>query len=186
MIPALILAIVLFVFLSCEYYTFKTGVPTVASFPSAQKKIVEILKKEMKACPQKRPYQIMDLGSGGGQLCRRIAKEIPDAQVIGLELSILPWLRSVLTQKLKRLPNLTFKRLDFWTYDCAKTDAVIVFLTGAPILERMGQKLRQELKRGTLIIANDEQLGGDWIPMESLNNPIQGIFQSKIYLYRQA
>lgn len=173
------------VFLSCEYYRLKTGVPTVVSFPRAQRKIVEFLKKETENQIYQMPYHVLDLGSGGGQLCRRIAKTLPAIKVTGIEISFLPWLRSILTQRLMGPPNLAFKRLDFWTYDCRSMNAIVVFLTGKEILERVGQKLRKELKPGTLIIANDEKLGADWVPLETVENAIHGIFHSKIYIYRQ-
>ena len=185
MIETLILALVLSVFLSCEYYKFKTGVPTVVSFPSAQKKIVTLLKATLKPEAQNPPYKIVDLGSGGGQLCRRIALSMPYVEVIGVELSFLPWLRSAVFKRALGPANLHFKRLDFWGFDCSDVDVVVLFLTGN-ILDRLGRKLHKELKPGALVVANDEPLGDGWIPLESKDNPVLGVFYSKIYIYRQA
>lgn len=179
----LILSFVLCVFISCEYYKLKTGVPTVVSFPSAQKKIVDILKAKIPN--NSSSYRIVDLGSGGGQLCRRIASAYPKAEVLGIEISFLPWLRSFLVQKLMGPANLQYKRIDFWHFDCSNIDVVVLFLTGN-ILDRMGKKLHQELKPGTYVIANDERLGDGWEPIDIIDNPVFWVFYSKIYVYRQS
>lgn len=169
-------------FLSCEYYTaFKTHVPTVASFPSARNKIIEILGKEIGGRADKRPYVIMDLGSGSGQLTWRIARALPEAHVMGIEVSYVPWLRSVLRQKLLGPSNLEYKRIDFWSYDCSAVDAVVTFLT-ENIMERLSQKLRKELKPGAMVIANDVPLQADWKPVD--RQPT-GLFNFEVFIYRQ-
>lgn len=184
MIATIILASILCVVLSCQYYAYKTGVPTVASFPRARKKIVAILKREFESRAQKGPYTIIDLGSGSGQLCSAIARALADARVLGLELSFFPWLRAVTHQRFFGPSNLEFRRQDFWSYDCVNADAVVIFLNGK-VLEQSGRKLRRELKSGALIVVNEDRLGGDWKPVETVDNPILGVFHSKIYIYRQ-
>jgi tRNA G46 methylase TrmB len=42
---------------------------------------------------------IIDLGSGWGNFVIRIAKKNPHRQVIGYELSLLPWITSTLLKK---------------------------------------------------------------------------------------
>jgi hypothetical protein len=101
--------------------------------------------------------------------------------VTGIELSCLPWLRSVLRQKLLGPKNLDYKRADFWPYDCAHADAVVVFLRGN-VIERLGDKLRRELKPGALIIDNAVLFHGDWQPVETHT---VGMLKSKVYVYRQ-
>lgn len=181
MVSCIILAVILFAAVVCEFYAFKTGVPTIASFPSARKKIVEILKEEAKEHLKGQNFTIVDLGSGGGQLCVKIADAFPQAHVIGVEISVLPWLRSVVHKYLFHIKNLEFKRLDFWSYDCSCADVIVIFLTGN-ILKRLGDKLRKELKSGALIVANDERLQGDWQPLDVRST---GFLNMKVYVYRQ-
>jgi len=176
-----ILAAILYVVLSCEYYAFKTGVPTLASFPSACRKIIDVLKKSIKTQSSEQAFTIVDLGSGSGYLTWKIARVIPKAHVIGIEISYFPWLRSVIRQRLFGPRNLKYKRLDFWEVDCSQVDAVIIYLT-ENIIERVGAKLRTELKKGALIIANDTALRGDWEPTETIDT---GFFKMKIFVYYQ-
>lgn len=183
--PVLIVLILLLVLIG-EYYEHKLGVPTITSFPEARKKIAALLGKHFESSGPESPCTIIDLGSGKGQLCRRIAREMPNAHVIGIELSPLPWIWSFVTQRLLGPANVEFKRRDLWTYDSSPADAVVLFLTGKEFLARVGEKLRRELKPGALIIANDEPLGFGWEPIEVIDNLRAGIFHSRIFIYRQA
>ena len=177
-----LVGIFLVLFLSCEYYTaFKTHVPTVASFPSARKKIIEILKGDFEARPLVRPYKILDLGSGSGQLCRQIAQAMPQAQITGVEISYVPWLRSVIWQKLFGPSNLEYKRVDFWSYDCSKFSAVVTFLT-ENIMEQVGQKLRKELPPEAIVVANDVPLQANWKPVDKQPT---GFMKFEVFIYRQ-
>lgn len=181
MIVSIVLAVILLIAVVGEFYTLKTGVPTVASFPSARRKIIEILKKEADSYPDGHKFTVIDLGSGAGQLCTKIASALPQARVIGIELSFVPWLRSVIYQRLLGIKNLEFQRIDFWSYDCSKIDVVVMFLT-SNILERLSYKLRNELKAGAFIVANDEALQGDWHPIDIQST---GFLNLKVYVYRQ-
>jgi hypothetical protein len=178
----LILLIVVIYALTGEYYIwFKTGVPPVASFPAQRKKVIDILQREAASHSGGNPYTIIDLGSGSGQLSWNIARALPKAHVIGLELSFFPWVRSVVRQKLFGPANLQYKRINFWPYDCGEANVVVVFLT-ENIIERVSAKLRKELKPGALVVANDVWLRGDWQPIETHPG---GFLNSKIYVYRQ-
>jgi len=179
----LILLVIFGLFLSHEYYNFKTGVPTIASFPSARRKIIEILQKDFAArAASGQPYTIIDLGSGSGQLAWRIARALPDARVIGVEISTIPWLHSVVRQRILGPKNLDYKRADFWTFSCAEADAVVTYLT-ENIIERVSEKLRRELKPGALVAANDVALRGDWKPVDSVAT---GLLKMQIFVYRQS
>jgi len=168
--------------LSVEYYAYKTGVPTVASFPASRQVIVEALRPYLAAKAGPSPYTIVDLGSGNGQLATAIARAFPQVKVVGIEISFLPWLLSRLRNKIVGPANLRFERLDFWTYDCGSVDAVVLFLTGSSFLARVGDKLRRELKQGALVIANDESLGIDWRPVAVMDT---GKPASKVFVYQQ-
>jgi precorrin-6B methylase 2 len=175
-----ILAVIFILFLSCEYFAFRTGVPTVAALPSARHKIIEILKNDAEARPQARPYTIIDLGSGTGGLTAKIARAMPYARVTGIEISPVPWLISVLRQKLLGPSNLEYKRIDFWPHDCSDASAVVVYLT-ENIIERVSEKLRKELPPGTLVIANDVPLRAGWQPAST---EATGFWNFKVYVYR--
>lgn len=170
------------VWLSYEYFQLKTGVPTFPTMPSMRKKIIEVLKMDFDARPENRPYRIIDLGSGSGQLSWRIAKLMPEAEIIGIEISFIPWLRSVLRQRLFGPKNLSYQRIDFWPYDISSAHAVITYLPGT-IMERVGIKLQKELKPGTLVLAATFALKAGWEPYETFD--IRVPMKVKLSLYRQ-
>lgn len=174
--------------LSYVYYELKTGVPTFPTMPAMQEKIIALLRADMAARPHIRPYTIIDLGSGSGQMTQRIARALPEARIIGIEISFVPWLRSYVRQKFFGPTNVVYKRLDFWPYDSSEADAVITYLL-ASIIDRVGTKLRRELKPGTLILANTFPLGDGWQPVEtfSIDAPFFASLSGKtnLYQYRQ-
>jgi hypothetical protein len=171
------------IWLSYEYYQKKTGVPVFPTLPPIRRKIIELMKKDAEERSDKRPYQILDLGSGSGQLTWRLAKQMPHAHVTGIELSYVPWLRSVIRQKLFGPKNLEYKRVDFWGYDASGADAVITYLPGI-IMERVGAKLKKELKPGTFITANAFYLRAGWEPIETFE--IRVPMKIKLFVYRQS
>ncbi len=174
-----VLLIIFLAILSPEYFAWRTGVPTVASFRPARKKIIEILQKHFGSADTS--PTIIDLGSGNGQLTRQIALTLPKANVIGIEISFMPWLISKLRQLFFGPRNLHYQRVDFWSYDCGKVDAVVLFLTDN-VLDRISQKLAKELKTGALVVSNECPLTGDWQPIETVDT---GLFKCQIFVYQQ-
>ena len=110
-----------------------------------------------------------------------IAREIPAAQVTGIEISPIPWLYSEIRRRFSGCANLEYKRIDFWPCDCSGVDAVVVFLVGK-MMERVSRKLRAELKPGALVLSNSITLRGGWEPVavETVGFP-----DFKVYVYRQ-
>jgi SAM-dependent methyltransferase len=166
---------------SYDYYERKTGVPTFPTLPAVRKKMIELLQKDAEARPA-HPYTVLDLGSGSGQLLAKIARAMPQARFIGIELSFIPWLRSVVRQRLFGPKNIEYKRLDFYGYDCSVADAVVTYLPGK-VMERVGAKLRKELKPGTLIVTNGFALRADWQPIEAMT--VGTLIKLKVFVYRQ-
>jgi len=176
-----IIGFVLLLIASCEYYAFKTGVPTVTSFPSARKKMIALLVAEAVQHKGDAPFTILDLGSGTGKLTLEIGRALPEAMVIGLEISLVPFLLSRLRKFVWRVKNVTYKRADFWTYDLSGTDAVTLYINGT-IRERMGAKLKEGLPSGAFIVSNETHLP-DWTPVEIHET---GLLKLKLVVYRQA
>jgi hypothetical protein len=170
------------VWLSYEYYQHKTGVPVFPTMPPMRRKIIEILQRETGASTV-RPFTIIDLGSGSGQLTWRIARAIPETHVIGLELALIPWLRSVIRQRLFGPRNLEYKRVNFWNYNVGDADAVTAYLLG-PIMDQVSDKLRKELKPGALVLTNKFFLSGEWKPLETFDIKIP--LKATLSVYRQS
>ena len=161
---------------------FNKGVPNIRTAPGVRKKIIEILKKDAAAKGRKN-YTIIDLGSGNGLLTREIAAALPDAKVIGLEVSpsALKW--SEKARDRAGLKNLEYKKADFFEYDMSGADAVVMFLN-IYMMEKIGKKLHENAKKGTLITSNRFQLGDGWVPAEIVEAKTLYPFQKKLNVYR--
>lgn len=181
------LAVVLVVIgASYFYFTLKTGVPTFPTMPGPRRRMIEVIQAEMRAkgviaLDPAFPYTIVDLGSGSGQLSWHIAKALPQARVIGIELSPIPWLRSVLHQKLFGPSNLSYVRRDFWSYDLGGADVVVTYLM-EQLMERVKEKLQEDLKPGALVISNKFTYKG-WEPAATFHFPLP--FNINLYVYRR-
>lgn len=71
---------------------------------------------------------IVDLGSGWGSLIIRLAMKYPDREVVGYELSFIPWLATVLMAKLLGLNNMTVHRQDFLLVDLSAASVIVCYL----------------------------------------------------------
>jgi len=71
---------------------------------------------------------IYDLGSGWGSLVIRMASKFPNRLVVGYELSLLPYLVSLLVKRLMRLENLNLYRQDFMKADLSGASVLLCYL----------------------------------------------------------
>lgn len=179
---SLFVGLVMALVLWCEFYALRTGVPTVTSFPSVRRKMIALLREEAaKRSNEKtgRPFTIIDLGSGTGKLTLETGRALPQAQIVGIELSIVPFYISRLRRAFWRVKNVAYRREDFWTCDLSAIDAVTIYMNGK-IRARMAEKLI-ELPTGALIISNETHLPG-WTPVEIFS---VGLFKVKVVVYRR-
>ena len=159
----------------------RNNVPTLATSHAGRAKMTELLK--IAAAPRA-GYSIIDLGSGRGELTRHIAKAIPTARVIGIEMARIPFLQSRFVQRWLGPSNLSYECLDFWPYDCSQIDAVVFYLSGT-FARKVGEKLHRELKPGSLVISHTFALEGAWgEPAEILH--FRTPFKEVIYVYRKS
>ena len=179
----ILLGILSFFMLQIFYeFTFKRAqVPTMATGFFEIKKIVQTLKKDYEE-KNKTDYHIIDCGSGNGEMTRRLAKAMPHAQVLGIETATIAYHLSCFLKKLMGLHNLAYLRKDFFTHDCSSADAVVIFLNGR-LTELLGEKLRKELKPGAMVICNEFELKGVWLPPEviTMHTPFEG----RVFIYRR-
>jgi len=123
---------------------------------------------------------IVDLGSGWGSFVIRIAKRYPQRQIIGYELSLLPWLISLLLKKIFGLNNLNLHRQNFYQADLSDTSVLVCYLfPGA--MEKISTKLRLEQTNINFFISNSFALPG-CNPYKTMI--INDFYNSPIYLYK--
>ncbi len=127
---------------SIFYYQFRTGVPPMPSSTSERRAACALLGELPGA------VKIYDLGCGWGGFVRALARQFPDARIVGVELSPLPFLFAKLTAP----KNATILLADFMSLPLADADAVVCYLMMAPMLP-LARKLSRELREGTPVVS---------------------------------
>ena len=141
----LILA-VLALCLSVLLYQAITGVPSVSATHAESDDVVALLRE----AGLSEHATIYELGSGWGRLLLALAKEFPDARIIGIESSPFPywvaWLRT------RRLPNIQIHRGDFYKFNLRDAHAVTCYLMMKP-MPKLAKFLDGMLADGTPVVA---------------------------------
>lgn len=151
----LVLVALLIFGLAIVVYTIRTGVPPMPTSPGTRAALLRLL-------PGRIDGPIYELGSGWGGLAYAVARRYPDNEVIGIELSPIPWLYSQLWTRIRRRSNLRFRRTDFLGEPLADAGAVICYLMPSAV-RRLGRKLGTELRPGTVVLSYTFAFD-DWPP----------------------
>jgi SAM-dependent methyltransferase len=162
---------------------FHKSIPNIRTAPAIRKKIISLLKQDYEARKEK-PYTILDLGSGNGQLSREIAKALPQAKVIGIEITKHTYLWADWLRRREKLDNMEYKRMDFLDYNFSEASAVVMY-TMPHLMRRIGDKLNAESKSGTLVLSNKFRIGNGWEPTESMRIKTLYLHQGGLYVYRK-
>ena len=123
---------------------------------------------------------IVDLGSGWGNFVIRIAKRYPQRQIVGYELSVLPWLVSTLLKKLFGLENLTLPRQNFYNADLPPASVLVCYLY-PEAMEKIKEELQLEQAGITFLISNNFALPSSQ-PCKVVK--LDDFYKSPIYLYK--
>lgn len=163
------------------YYTWRTKIPAVPTQKSARTVILNLISEELQQHPRPQPV-IYDLGCGWGGLCLAVAKEFPQAKVIGLELAwpalVICWLRKLVFGR----RNWHILRHNFWQHDISDGDIVLCYL-GDVVMADLRDKLRREPRPNRLFISNTFPLPSDWEPLKRVAIP--SMLSKEVIVYRQ-
>ncbi|MDD3287378.1 MAG: methyltransferase domain-containing protein [Alphaproteobacteria bacterium] len=163
---------------------FHKDVPNIRTAPAIRKKIIDLLKTDFEA-RKISPYTIVDLGSGNGLFTREIAQALPQARVIGIEITRQSVMWSNWRKRRAKINNLEYRRMDFLLYDFSEADAVVMYLVPR-FMNSLGKKLHEEAKSGTLITSNKFSLGDGWVPEETMRIKTLYFHQGELRVYRKA
>lgn len=156
-------------------------VPTLATSFMGRRLIAKYLKKAAETS-QSKPYRVLDLGSGCGELSLAIARSIPSAQITGIEFARIPFFKSKILHCLFRTSNTTFLCCDLFSHDCSTYDAIVFYMSGS-MAKKIGEKLVNEMKSGGDIISHTFPLLGEWTPFEIVT--YRSPFKETLYIYRK-
>jgi len=147
-----LLLLILLVFGTAAY----AGILAAPWVPVWKKDIERILK----LANVKDDDLVYDLGSGDGRVVCGIANN-SEAQVVGYEISLIPYIWSKIKIRLLGLcKRVEIKYADFLKRDLSQATVIFCFLT-PKAMEKLSPKFRKELKEGTKIISYSFSLP-DW------------------------
>ena len=135
-----------------------------------------------KPLPKKAQMKIYELGSGWGSLARALATQYPAYKVVGMEISIIPWVFSRIMLLLRPKKNLEFQLCNFFNTDISDCRLAVCYLAPST-MKRLYSKFCKELPSGSLILSNTFSLRG-WTVMKSAI--ASDFYQSKIFLYMRS
>jgi hypothetical protein len=123
---------------------------------------------------------IVGLGSGWGTLVVALAGKYPHRQVVGYELSLVPWLFSSIGKSVSGLDNLTLYRRDFLKADLSDFSVVTCYLYPGGMIS-LKEKLEQDNIHDVLIVSSTFALPASE-PIKVFR--VKDIYNTPVYLYR--
>lgn len=166
-----IFLVISLILLGSAAYAGSQGAPWVPTWKRDVKRISKLL--ELKS-----GESFVELGCGNARVCRHLKEEQPDANVVGVELSVLQygvgWLQNRLAGS-----GVKMKLENAFKHDLSTYDAIYLFLM-PDTYEKIRPKLEAELKPGARVISYVWPIPG-W--KEEKLDELEGA--PKLYLYQK-
>ncbi|HCC22264.1 hypothetical protein A2480_02820 [Candidatus Uhrbacteria bacterium RIFOXYC2_FULL_47_19] len=166
------LLIVIFVVVLTAGYAGLSAAPWVPTRKGERASLVAKLKL-------KDGQTVYDLGSGDGSLLFALIERFPNCRLIGLEISLLPFLISLIRRLTgwSRYKNVRLLFRDFYRTDLSKADLVFAYLMPG-CYTRISEKFSKELKNDCIVVIEA------WpIPGIEVKDKIVGDRQLPLYVY---
>lgn len=141
------------------------------------KKVQKIL---IDSIPEDFSGKILDFGSGWGSLVFPLAKRFSQCQVIGYELSPIPYFVSRLLQIFFRYPNLNIYYRNYLKQPLPSNCIVCCYLFPQAMRD-LKKKLEDELSLGSLVLSNTFSIPS-WKAHSIFT--ISDIYRTRVYLYQ--
>lgn len=170
-----LITLILLVGTSIIWSTVVVGIPPMPSSKKARQAVMQLVET---AGEETGP--IVDLGSGWGSLIIRLALKYPEREIVGYELSIVPWFVAVVVGRLLGLKNLMVYRQNFLTADLSSASVIVCYLFPA-VMATLEAKLDEQKTTIRYLISNNFAL-----PSRKAEKIIRvnDFYQSPVYCYR--
>ncbi|WP_404340342.1 class I SAM-dependent methyltransferase [Pseudoalteromonas mariniglutinosa] len=124
--------------------------------------------------------RIFELGSGWGNIVLALAKKYPDREIVGYELSLVPWLTSILVTKIYGVNNVKIYRKNFLAADLSEASVILCYLFPAG-MNTIEKKLTSQPETANYLISNNFALMSQ-VPHKTI--VLNDLYHSPIYLYK--
>jgi hypothetical protein len=173
-IEIILIACILIIAISIVLTSMKTG---ISPSPSSSKTFRAIVA----ATENSGTGPIVDLGSGWGTLVVALARKYPHRQVVGYELSLVPWLFSSIRKSVSGLDNLILYRKDFLNADLSDASVLTCYLFPGGMVS-LKDKLERDNISEVLIVSSTFALPSSR-PIQVIR--VKDIYRTPVYLYRR-
>ena len=167
-VAALLLAIA-----TIAWTTVRVGISPMPSSARARKEMLRATENSGKG-------PIIDLGSGWGTLVIPLARKYPEREIIGYELSPVPWLVSRLLKYALNLENLSLYRQDFLNANLSGAAVLVCYLYPGG-MAALQKKLQQEAGGEMRVISNTFALPD--LPPAKVTR-LNDLYKTPIYIYQ--
>ena len=141
----------------------------------------KVQKELLSALPEHLEGTILELGSGWGTLAFALGRRYPNCQVIGFEISTIPYLISLLLQRITKQKNVTFKKKNFLKEPLSQATMLVCYLFPVA-MQNLKDKLEKDGNNtGQLIVSHTFYIPG-WKPEKTLEVP--DLYHTKIFFYK--
>ena len=170
----LFLALVTIAALSLFVWVFRLRVPPMPS----SSKMRDALVAEVARHPHRR--RVVDLGAGWGGLAAAIARAHPDREVLGFEISLIPFLVSLLRLTFAGGPkNLRFQRVDFRRFSPEDQTLYLAYLS--PIaMEQLRRRFEERRPENSALVS---PLFGVRRWTAARRNVVNDLHRTAVYVY---
>lgn len=134
----------------------------------------------LRCCENTGTGPIYELGCGWGNLLIPLARTYPHRQIVGYELSPLPWFSCLCLIKLFRLRNVQLYRKNFLKADLSKATVVCCYLYPKG-MEKLAAKLNSTSGQPDYLISNTFALPSQTAQQTIL---LEDFYRSPVYFYR--
>lgn len=169
----ILLSVTLLAAVSIVWGTLQAGISPMPSSDKARAVMLQL-------CAETGSGAVYELGCGWGNLLIPLARKFPQRQIIGYELSLLPWLTCWLLIKALRLKNVTVCRANFLQADLSAAETIVCYLYPQG-MQQLSEKLADSLGSRQYLISNNFALPG-FQPLQTV--ALQDFYRSPVYLYR--
>lgn len=169
------LALLLWMIGSCLWHERRTKISPVPVLPWVYGQVIRALEGIVD--PGK-PINIADLGSGWGGPLKKMARQFPNAQVTGYELSPWPFVISRLRTCFMRR-RIRILQQDFFDTDLAQYDLIFCYLSPYH-MEQLKPHL-QTMKPGSIIVSCSFEIP-DWTAVRC--DTVRSFVEIPVYVYR--
>lgn len=158
---------------SITWSTIRVGISPMPSSKTARQAILRLTEETGAGA-------IIDMGCGWGNLVIPLALKFPHRQIVGYELSIMPWFTAVIIKKLLRLKNLELYRQDFLNADWSGSSVIVCYLFPGG-MDAIKNKIESEKSDIRFVISNNFAL-----PSHQPDKIIRlnDFYKSPVYLYK--